>query len=566
MGLFHVGRAFESLRNSNFDTVSAIGEVVDNSFQADARNVRIRIETKQGRKKPDFTGIAFGDDGKGMTKDILKKCVQVGFSERYNDRTGIGRFGVGMTLGAVTQCTRIEVYSKPQGGNWNFIFLDLDKLKHLEDAEPVDPVPCEVPREYADLVGETGTLVVWRNWDREDATIDEIKNWIGRVYRKFIGEETIIGEKVVLNKDRRHILLDDGKTTEEIPAMDPLYVTKTKFSDEVTNLEKPIILEEEIHEFDKPPNNPHGRKEIVIRTSLLPASWRSAPKTGNSVENRHRRVNTNEGISIIRNNREVFYGHIAHYRITDKHSTHYKSFIDMDRYWGCEIVFDAELDHWFSVKNIKVGAKPIPELRKNIEEALNDTIHAFRKEIRDEWDRNKAKKTEETGGATSGTGEAESVLGGDNPSHNPEPNDIDTIITNSGVTKEKAKQEIRLKLEKNPVVFHKNFGMDGRGNFIDIISRGGNTLIELNMNHPFFQKFFSILEHLPPDKTIHNGGESESASQAMETNLYLFLGGFVQARRDFKNAEESQPIGDVLDKLLHNWTFYLGKHVKTTLE
>ena len=566
MGLFHVGRAFESLRNSNFDTVSAIGEVIDNSIQADARTVKIRIESKKGRKKPDLTGIAFGDDGKGMTREILKKCVQVGFSERYNDRTGIGRFGVGMTLGAVTQCTRIEVYSKPRGGNWNFIFLDVDKLKHLEDAEPMEPIPCEVPRKYADLVGETGTLIVWMNWDKEDATIDEIRNWIGRVYRKFIGEETIIGEKVVPNKDRRYILLDDGETTEEIPAMDPLYVTKTKFGNEVTKLEKPIIFEEEIHKFDKPPGNRHKSKKIVIRTSLLPASWRSASRMGNSPENQSRRVNTNEGISIIRNNREVFYGHIAHYRILDKHSTHYKSFIDMDRYWGCEIVFDAELDHWFSVKNIKVGAKPIHDLRLKIQEELNDTIHAFRKEIRDEWARNEAKKKEETGGATSGTGKAESVLGGDGATHRPEPSDIDTIIKDSGATKEEVIREIRLKLEKSSVVFHKNFGMDGRGNFIDIISRGGNTLIELNMNHPFFKKFFDILEHLPANMMIHSGDESESASQAIETNLYLFLGGFVHARGDFKNTEESQPIGDILDKLIHNWTFYLGKHVKTTLE
>ena len=386
MGLFHVGRAFESLRNSNFDTVSAIGEVIDNSLQAGAKNVRMRIKKAQTKKdKVDLISIAFGDDGKGMTTNTLEKCVQVGFSERYNDRSGIGRFGVGMTLGAVTQCTRIEVYSKPQGGNWNFIFLDLDKLKDMEDAEPEKPIQHEIPREYADLVGDTGTLVVWKNWDREDAKISDIKDWISRVYRKYIGEEIIKDDKVVPNDDQRRIFFDDGDINEEIHAMDPLYVTNTTFADEKAELYKAIVMEEWVHEFDKPPDNPHGKKSIVIRVSLLPASWRSARKTGNSKENRNRRVHTNEGISIIRNNREVFYGHIPYYTIPDPiHSGRGKGFHELDRYWGCEIEFNADLDHWFSVKNIKVGAKPTPELRLKIQEALNPTIQSLRKKIRED--------------------------------------------------------------------------------------------------------------------------------------------------------------------------------------
>ena len=235
----HVGRAFESLRNSDFNTVSAIGEVIDNSIQAGAKNIRIKIKQVPTRRNVmDLTEVAFGDDGSGMSRDILGKCLQLGFSDRYNDRSGIGRFGVGMTLGAITQCTRIEVYSKPRGGGWNFTYLDLDELRDMEDPVIPEPTPAEVPREYAELVAETGTLVVWKNWDREDAKIEEMDRWIGRVYRKFIGAETISGEKAVPNSDRRHIFIDDGNFDREIEAMDPLYVTKTAFSSEVAELDK----------------------------------------------------------------------------------------------------------------------------------------------------------------------------------------------------------------------------------------------------------------------------------------------------------------------------------------
>jgi len=101
----HVGRALESLRNSDFDTLSAIGEVIDNSIEANAKNIRIMIETVpiKGTKKIDFVEMAFGDDGNGMDVDTLHRCLQLGFSTSYNERKGIGRFGVGMTLGAITQ-------------------------------------------------------------------------------------------------------------------------------------------------------------------------------------------------------------------------------------------------------------------------------------------------------------------------------------------------------------------------------------------------------------------------------------------------------------------------------
>lgn len=564
--LFHVGRAFESLRNSNFDTVSAIGEVIDNSIQAEAKNIKIKIKKVRARKKVDLISIAFGDDGEGMTTSVLEKCIQVGFSERYNDRRGIGRFGVGMTLGAITQCTQIKIYSKPRGGNWNSISLDLDQLKDLEDADLEKPKPCEVPREYADLVGETGTLVIWKNWDREDARIDEIKRWISRVYRKFIGEEIIRDDKVVPNDNQRHIFLDDGDTNEKISAMDPLYVTKTKFGNERAELYKPIIIEEWIHKFDKPADNPHGKKNVVIRVSLLPASWRHSPMLGNSADNRQRRVNKNEGISILRNDREVFYGHIPHYRISDTHSSHYKSFIDLDRYWGCEIAFDADLDHWFSVKNIKVGAKPMQELREQIQKALNPTIESLRKEIRAEWDRVAMKKKARTGGSSSGTDDAEGVINDNGGTPEPEPGEIDKIIIESGATKDEQKKDLEMRLKEKDLVFNKNFNVDGRGNFIDVTALGSRTLININMNHPFFKKFFNMLEKLPEDVSIvRPDGETEPIARVMETNMHLLLGSFVRARNDFGNAEEPKPIEETIAKLIHNWTFYLDRYVTKSL-
>lgn len=566
----HVGRALESLRNSNFNTVSAIGEVIDNGIEADAKNIRIKIKkVKVIKNVEDLIEIAFADDGKGMNKEILGKCLQLGFSERYNSRNGIGRFGVGMTLGAVTQCTRIEVYSKPAGGGWNVTYLDLEEMRDSEDPTIPEPRSAEIPREYADIVGETGTLVIWKNWDREDAKISEITEWIGRTYRKFIGIETIHGEKIVKNDNQKYIFLDDGEKTIEISSFDPLFVTKTAYNSEVTKLDAPIILEEEIHQFDKPPEKPSGHGKIVIRMALLPESWRKTRGTGNSAENRKRLVPNNEGISILRNGREVFYGPIPYYTIKDDISSHYKGFIDLDRFWGCEIEFDAVLDHWFSVKNIKVGAKPVKELREKIQEAINPTIKDFRAEIRNTWKTSADKERESTGGEISDFEDAEEIVKGNNPTSAIPPSDIDKLMKDTAKIKEETKLRIVEKLGTKPLVFAKSYKMDERGNFIDIVHRGGRTILIFNMKHAYFRKYDEMVKQLKDmSETSNNENVKkiiDKTIKEIDTNEMLLLASFTIAQNEF-NKDQEQLTGDVLDKLIRNWTYELDRNVKKTLD
>ena len=113
--LIQVDKALESLRSSNFDTPAAVGEPVDNAIQAGANNILIRLvegERKVGKKQkptPVVEQIAFSDDGSGMDKDVLRQALVLGYSTRYNDRTGMGRFGVGATLAGISQAKRLEM-------------------------------------------------------------------------------------------------------------------------------------------------------------------------------------------------------------------------------------------------------------------------------------------------------------------------------------------------------------------------------------------------------------------------------------------------------------------------
>ena len=104
---FEDSNALDSLRSSDFDALSAYGEVIDNSIQAEAKNISLMFELNRLRRTSTVEHLAFGDDGQGMDADTIASCLKLGWSSRFNDRTGIGRFGVGMVLGAIHECKRI---------------------------------------------------------------------------------------------------------------------------------------------------------------------------------------------------------------------------------------------------------------------------------------------------------------------------------------------------------------------------------------------------------------------------------------------------------------------------
>jgi len=113
-------KALNSLRASGHDYCSAVGEVFDNSLQANSNAIRLKIFTdkrvigRNTRKTEVVERIAIGDDGCGMDVEVLHRALQLGYSTRYNDRSGMGRFGVGAKLAGISQAQRIEIYSRQQ--------------------------------------------------------------------------------------------------------------------------------------------------------------------------------------------------------------------------------------------------------------------------------------------------------------------------------------------------------------------------------------------------------------------------------------------------------------------
>ncbi len=528
--LIQVDKALMSLRASNFDTPAAVGEPVDNGLQSGANNIKIRLvegERKIGKKQkttPVVEQIAFSDDGSGMEKDVLERALVLGYSTRYNSRTGMGRFGVGATLAGISQAKRLEMYSRnTPNGEFLYSYIDLDEITSGDQRLMPEPVPAAIPQQFADMApGGTGTLVVWSKCDRltqgDDGTVndlksvkDELLNWLSRTYRYFIDG----GVRIQLND----ILIEPH---------DPLYLmTIPRFATD----EKPEVLLDESFDWDIP-FDPSRSSVVKIKMTLLPEAWRLKRGWGNPDRafTREHRIHENQGVSILRAKREIFHGILPRF---------YPSATEeIDRWFGIEISFEPELDECFRVKNVKKGAEPVEGLRDALKTRLDKAIRAARKRIQDTYiaqdSKEKAEEriheeaeriaveTEKTAPkARSGadvTGvEREAKL-----------DEIATEASNAASEQGTAAPpatpgEIKERIKQLPLSII-DTQWPGK-EFIHIEHLGTNTIVKLNNKHPFFTRIYApVLKAAGVLNGKEEAKEEMTAEEFQQTARILHVG------------------------------------------
>ncbi|NJW54162.1 ATP-binding protein [Salinimicrobium oceani] len=223
----------ERQRSSGYKSSTyAMAEIVDNSVDADASNVKIILSEKEtfvgNRSRTSLNRIFFLDNGDGMEERILNTCLTFSEGEGRNDKR-IGAFGVGLPNSSISTCRRVEVFSRTKSSGWKYVFLDVDD--QLERDEPqYDPAIPKEPsfEELKQIPEDIKTIVVWSNLDRFDVSkaetlISRSEKLLGRIYRYKI----LNGLKITFEAFRQ------GKADPIIPEQkvlpyDPLYVTTTE--------------------------------------------------------------------------------------------------------------------------------------------------------------------------------------------------------------------------------------------------------------------------------------------------------------------------------------------------
>ena len=296
-------------------------------------------------------------------------CPQLGFSTRYDDRKGLGRFGVGATYASISQCKRTIFCSRPKGTS-NFIatYIDLDEIGNKTQADIPKPSKSYLPEDLEQIdVDNSSTIVVWNKCDRlksnangnpirSEDLLKELKKWISRAYRYIIWG----GVEIYIN-------------SEKILAHDPLYLntSQTKFPNDPSSTVKCT----KSIKWDVP-GSKGKTSTISVTLTLLPEVWRKIQGDGGREHAVERRIPENQGLSILRHHREVAYRNLY---------PTVPSQIAIDRWWGCEMNFEPELDECWKVRNIKRGASPIKELSDELQKRLVPKILELRKEVQNYW-------------------------------------------------------------------------------------------------------------------------------------------------------------------------------------
>ncbi len=387
--LFFAQTLVASLRNVGYNhTTSALCEHVDNAIEAGAKEIRIYF--RQSGKKGDYqTDIAVYDNGRGMAPAVLKVATAFGGSTSYNNRDGIGRFGMGMKTAGLSMSTVIELYSWQERGAFYNMTLDVEaigkdraNLVELPDPNLVTELPDEISELFTkpmsfpkdqneqellalerdslnERLGASGTIVYMPNCDRlsyakAQTLVDHAVKEMARVYRKMISEGL-------------HLYVNNRV----VEAIDPTYTMANarhvRFLDSVAKQSKLIIA--------KPINikingNSEATAPISVKLYKLPIEdWYDLPR---KILKNDLHVFDGLTVSILRNGREVFAGELP--ELTTRHS--------VTRWYRVLIEFPGILDDAFGIASNKQGVRMKEHVFASIKDAIGEEITTINEEIK----------------------------------------------------------------------------------------------------------------------------------------------------------------------------------------
>lgn len=224
----------ESMRDIGYSLETALADVIDNSITAGAKTITMVADTNI--TEPNFAII---DDGSGMDANELLNAMRFGSRSPLDKRDSgdLGRFGLGMKTASFSQCRRLTVLSR-KNGETVCACWDLDHVEKSDDwLVEVLSDTTEIP--YVDLLGQTGTLILWEKLDRlidKHATDDGNRNIVRRiddaidhlelVFHRFLSGERGIKRVTMILNGRKLEPLDPFHTAHPATISGPVEVIR----------------------------------------------------------------------------------------------------------------------------------------------------------------------------------------------------------------------------------------------------------------------------------------------------------------------------------------------------
>ena len=180
----------QATRDSGYKgTSSAIAELIDNSLQAGATSITVSltVDLEEDERLIILTVI---DNGSGMDSQTLRTALRFGGSTRFNDRGGLGRYGMGLPNSSLSQAKashRAHLEFEARSGAYFLSRPRGDRGRELTEV----PKPTWVKRPEFVNGYDSGTVVTWSRCDRLDnkriSTITrKLLGALGRQFRHFL--------------------------------------------------------------------------------------------------------------------------------------------------------------------------------------------------------------------------------------------------------------------------------------------------------------------------------------------------------------------------------------------
>ena len=331
-----VDKFIRATRDSGYKgTPSAVSELVDNALQAGATEISVTLTADQDESEHPLV-LSVLDNGSGMDALTLRTALRFGGSTRFDDRRGLGRYGMGLPNSSFSQAKRVTVHS--WGPGYRDVlrtYLDIDEIASGLIVEVPEPERVACPP-FANGHA-TGTAVTWTRCDRLDnrriSTLTrKLLFSLGRRFRYFLWD----GVSIKVNGDA-------------VEPIDPLFLHSSAHFNGASAFGETLVLEISANAEDR-----HRTGTVKICFSELPVTEWS--RLSNS-EKRKRGIAKGAGVSVVRGGREVDYGWFF---FGGKRRENY------DDWWRCEIRFDPVLDEAFGITHTKQQIRPSPHLVESL--------------------------------------------------------------------------------------------------------------------------------------------------------------------------------------------------------
>ncbi|HKB67825.1 MAG TPA: ATP-binding protein [Pyrinomonadaceae bacterium] len=443
-------KLLDSLRYLGYDNLYAISDLVDNSIDSGARQVKITIEPAS---KGDWI-IQIGDDGQGMTESVLDQASRLGSDTERNPATDLGRFGMGLVTASLSLGRRLTIITRAPGGP---LLTNITDVDHMSEAnqfikEYFGPARDEEIELFEEALGDAPSGTVVRISKADGFKRKYIKAFepnlakhLGRVYRMFIraSSESAGGEaagcKFYIN-------------SAEVEINDPLWLDHEAtevYSDDTYDLSYLNTEGQEVQDT------------VQIRLVVLPdhGSRKLNEKAGYNIKRL--------GFYVLRNNREIAESQLLNLASLSRHP-------DFFRFRG-ELFVSGRLDEALGIEFTKRDVKPIQSISDQIDTLIGGNIKSIRARLK-----KKAIKAEtETLDHSSSERLIDSkaaLLIKPSPGRTDEPRPEDSQTPNGNPTR------------LGTVKFRSaSFGREGP--LYAGEQRGRTTFVDWNIDHPFYERF-----------------------------------------------------------------------------